>query len=86
MISPWVLPGYLGRGACGSTGVRHYLGTPAILGEPSSGSPWEFPEICGEDLLVGLCVVFLRHPHKCYQEHMGDMSLGLLEGPGKDHG
>lgn len=55
--------------------MRHYLGTPTILGEPSAVSPWEFPEICGEDLFLGLCMGLLRDPHKCHQEHVGDMSL-----------
>lgn len=49
--------GYLGRGTCWGAEVRHYLGTPIILGKllsvrPCEIPPWEFREILGEDLFV----------------------------------
>lgn len=60
--------------------------TPIILEELSSVSPWEFPEIRGEDSLVGLCTGLLGDSRECCQDHMGDLSLELPEGPGKDDG
>lgn len=48
--------GYLGRGTCWGAEVRHYLGTPIILGELLSVRPCEIPPGSSERYLGKTCL------------------------------